>query len=146
MHSAGISNISVKATEAQMKTEWPVQYTNWCEPAGMLRLLRLFYNGSLLSKGSNAFLMKIMLETDTGPNRIKGQLPVKTSVAHKTGTSDTNEQGLRAATNDVGIITLPDGRHYALAVFVSDYYGPVSKGEHLIANISRIVWDYYQAL
>jgi beta-lactamase class A len=145
MHSIGIANISVKATEAQMKTAWPIQYTNWCQPAAMLKLLHSFYKGRLLSKSSNAFLMKIMTETETGPRRIKGGLPPGTTVAHKTGTSDTNEDGLTAATNDVGIVTLPDGRHYALAVFVSDYHGGVSKGEQMIAEISRIVWDYFQA-
>ncbi len=46
-----------------------------------------------------------MLETTSGKNRIKGQLPRGTLVAHKTGTSDTNEKGVTAAINDIGIVT-----------------------------------------
>lgn len=38
---------------------------------------------------------------------------------HKAGTSDT-EHGISAATNDIDLITLPDGRRLAIAVFVTD--------------------------
>lgn len=141
MRSIGISGISIKATEAEMKTGWPVQYTNWSTPASMLQLLRMVYEGRLLSAGSNAFLIKILTESENPPNRIKGRLPAGTIVAHKTGTSDADQEGMRAATNDVGIITLPDGRRYALVVFVSDYRGGVPRGERIIAGISRLVWD-----
>jgi beta-lactamase class A len=41
-----------------------------------------------------------------GPKRIKRMLPPNTPFAHETGASDTRN-GLTAATNDVGIITLP---------------------------------------
>lgn len=143
IHRLGIADMALKATEAEMKTAWPVQYTNWCRPAAMLRLLRLFYEGRLLSKESTALLMRWMTESENPPNRIKGLLPADAVVAHKTGTSDTNSQGMKAATNDVGIIILPDGRHYALVVYVSDYKGGVDRGAHIIATISRIVWDYF---
>jgi len=144
MHRIGIKDIAIKATEKEMKAAWHVQYNNWCQPAAMLQLLRMFYKSTLLSKSSNAYLMKLMTETITGPNRIKGLLPTGTVVAHKTGTSGTNAEGMNAATNDVGIITLPDGRHYALVVYVSDYKGGTERGEHIIATISRVVWDYFQ--
>jgi hypothetical protein len=42
-----------------------------------------------------------------------------TVVAHKTGTSST-VNGVTAATNDVGLVTLPNERHMVIAVFVSD--------------------------
>ncbi len=61
----------------------------------------------------------LMTETTTGTKRIKGLLPNGTVVAHKTGTSAT-VKGVTAATNDVGLVTLPNGRHLAIAVFVSD--------------------------
>ena len=84
------------------------------------------------------------METKTGPYRIKGQLPPGTPVAHKTGTSDTNKEGVAAAVNDVGIITLPDGKHVAIAVFVANSREDSATNEKIIADISRAVWDDFE--
>ena len=72
-----------------------------------------------LSPDRDTLLLKWMMESTPGPKRIKGLLPSGTVVAHKTGASGT-DSGLTRATNDVGLVTLPDGRHLAIAVFVSD--------------------------
>lgn len=143
IHALGIKGISIKATEAEMRKAWKVQYTNSSQPGAMLELLRLFYKGSLLSKSGNAFLMDLMTQSENPADRIKGLLPANAQVAHKTGTSDTNEKGLTAAINDVGILTLPDGRHVALVVYVSDYSGGVKAGSRIIATIARLVWNHY---
>jgi beta-lactamase class A len=84
-----------------------------------------------------------MRETSTGPNRIKGLLPAGTVVAHKTGTSPTNDKGLAPATNDVGIVTLRNGKHFAIVVFVSDSTDDQQTREGEIARITKVVWDYY---
>ncbi len=141
----GIKGIVFSATEAEMHAAWPVQYNNWCQPSAMLELLKLFQEGKLLSQKSNDYLMKLMVESENSPKRIKGQLPKETVVAHKTGTSGTNDAGLTAATNDVGIITLPNGHHLAIVVFVSDYKGGYSTGEQIIASVAKCTWDHYTA-
>jgi beta-lactamase class A len=141
VRSLGIADMAVMATEEEMEATWSVQYTNWCQPEAMLHLLRLFYKGEVLSAGSNQFLMHCMTESSNPEGRIKGQLPKGTVVAHKTGTSGSRGS-LIGATNDAGIVTLPDGRHYALVVYVSDYKGPVAKGEQVISEISKLCWDY----
>jgi hypothetical protein len=64
-------------------------------------------------------------------------------VAHKTGSSGTNDSGVAAATNDVGIIAFPDGRHVALAVFVSDSDASEEGRDSVIAAIARTIWDAY---
>lgn len=142
IHSLGVQEIAIKATEAQMHKSWKPQYTNWCRPSAMLQLLRMLYEGKTLSPSSKAFLMKAMTASSNSDARIKGLLPAGTIVAHKTGTSGTNKKGIRAATNDVGIIMSPKGP-YALVVFVSDYPGDLARGEHMIAEISRIVYEHY---
>lgn len=142
IHSLGVNGIAIKTTEAEMSRNWKVQYTNWCQPSAMLHLLKILYEGKVLSKSSNNFLMKAMVESSNSPNRLKGLLPAGIVVAHKTGTSNTNSRGIKAATNDVGIVTLPAAR-YAIVVFVSDYPGGVGRGEHMIAEISKIVFDHY---
>lgn len=140
VHSLGIDSIAIKATEEEMATAWGVQYTNWVTPVAMLQLLKGFHAGKYLSKPSNDFLLKIMKETTTGPNRMRGLLPANAVVAHKTGTSGTNAEGISAATNDVGIVTLPDGRHYAIAVFVSDSKANEAARDAVIAQLTRLFW------
>ena len=70
-------------------------------------------------------------------------LPAGTPVAHKTGTSGTNDKGLSAATNDVGIIILPNGQHLAVAVFITDSYDPVTTRELAIARIAKAAYDEF---
>ena len=61
-------------------------------------------------------------------------------VAHKTGTSGSRN-GITAATNDIGIITLPNGKHLAIAVFVSDSPADEKTREEVIAKITKAAWD-----
>jgi beta-lactamase class A len=106
-------------------------------------LLRLLYHQQLLSKQSNDFLVKIMTEVPGGSKRITALLPPDTELIHKTGSSGINKEGILAALNDVGIVTLPNGKHLAIVVFASDFKGPKERGEHIIAAISKEIWDYY---
>jgi len=143
LQNLGVKGINIVASEGDMAKAWEVQYTNWCKPAEVVRLLDLFYSGKVLSKSSNDFLLKIMTETTTGPKRLKGLLPADAVVAHKTGTSATNDEGLTPATNDVGIITLPNGKHLAIAVFVCNSKADDATRELVIAQIAKAAWDFY---
>jgi len=84
-----------------------------------------------------------MTESKPGAKRLKG-LPEGTVVAHKTGTSGT-ENGITAATNDIGIVTLPSGKHLAIAVFVSDSPADDSIREGVIARAAKLVFDSVNA-
>lgn len=142
LHMIKLRGINIEASEEDMARAWEVQYTNWCKPVDMIKLIGLFYNGGVLHPASRSFLLKIMTETTTGPNRIKGLLPQGTIVAHKTGTSGTNAQGLTPATNDVGIITLPNGKHVAIAVFVCNSTADDATREEVIAKITKAIYDH----
>jgi beta-lactamase class A len=139
----GVRSISVQASEADMASAWEVQYTNWCKPAAMTKLLDYFYEDKTLTKTSTDFLYKLLTETTTGPNRIKALLPQGTEVAHKTGTSPTDEEGLSPATNDVGIITLPNGKHLAVAIMICNSTNDEATREGVIAKIAKAIWDHY---
>jgi beta-lactamase class A len=141
--SLGVKGIAIKASEADMASAWEVQYTNWGKPADLVQLLDILYHGKALSKTSNNFLLKIMTETTTGPHRIKGLLPNDAVVAHKTGTSGTNDAGLTPATNDIGIITLPNGKHLAIAIMVCNSKADEATREAVIAKIAKAAWDEY---
>jgi len=139
--SIGVKGIVVDASEADMAAAWEVQYTNWCKPAAMVHLLDEFYKGKALNSAGTDTLMKKMAETTTGPKQIKALLPAGTFVAHKTGRSSTNSSGLTPATNDVGIITLPNGQHLAIAVFVGNSTADLDTRESVIAEITKAIWD-----
>jgi beta-lactamase class A len=49
------------------------------------------------------------------------------------------------ATNHIGIITLPDGRHLAIAVFVKDSPADEATREATIAKIARAAFDRWSA-
>ncbi|MCR8559490.1 class A beta-lactamase, subclass A2 [Mucilaginibacter sp. BJC16-A38] len=139
----GIRGIAVRASEADMASSWELQYTNWCKPKEATILLDKFYKGEILSKPNTDFLYKILSETSTGPHRIKGLLPAGTVVAHKTGTSPTNDSGLSPATNDVGIITLPNGKHLAISIFVCNSTDDEATRDAVIAKIAKAAYDHY---
>jgi beta-lactamase class A len=141
IHSLGIKNIAFKATEFQMAQAWPVQYTNWAQVTDLTHLLDISFKPNFLLPASHAYLWKIMQETSTGPNQIKGLLPAGTIVYHKTGRSGTNDEGITAATNDIGIITLPNGKHLAIAIFVSDTPVDLPIRESVIARIAKAAFD-----
>jgi len=141
IHNLGITDISIKATEAQMHRSWPVQYSNWTTPSAMLTLLAKFDAGQLLSPQSTRLLVNWMSESPRIGGRIKGLLPTGTPVAHKPGTSDVSPEGIAAATNDVGIITLPNGKHLLIAVFVTDARAAEATREWVIARIAQLVYQ-----
>ncbi len=143
IHSIGVNEISIMGTEEEMHKDWNVQFTNWCKPSAMVQILEIFHQKKVLSKSSSNFLWKQMVETTTGPNRIKGLLPKETIVAHKTGSSGKNNEGLTAAINDVGIIKLPNGQSIAIAVFVSNTSTNDSISERVIADIAKVTYTYY---
>lgn len=104
---------------------------------GALDFLARLASGNLLSTASTLLLLKIMTETATGPNRLKAGLPAGATLAHKTGTGPV-VLGINAATNDMGIVTLPDHRRYALAAFVAGATRPEAEREGLIADFARL--------
>ena len=134
LRSLGVNDMVVATSEKEASREVHVQYRNWSTPEAMLQLL------TKLSPEHDGLLLKWMAESTPGPKRIKGLLPAGTVVAHKTGSSGT-EGGLTRATNDVGLVTLPDGRHLAIVVFVSDSPMDTESCEGVIARMARAAWD-----
>lgn len=140
LRGLGVNDIVVANTEKELGQDTAVQYRNYATPDATIVLLRAFHEGKGLSKSSQALLLQLMTETTTGSKRIKGLLPDGTVVAHKTGTSST-VNGVTAATNDVGLVTLPNGRHMAIAVFVSDSGANDAVREEVIAKVALAAWD-----
>ena len=141
MDSKNVKNFQILYNEEMMHKGAEYVYPNHSTAKSMTNLLKDFYLGKILSKKSTDFLMETMSGTTTGTNKIKEQLP-KNSVAHKTGSSGTDDQGFTIAENDAGIVTLPNGKHYAITVFVSDSREKPETNTKLISNISKAVYDF----
>lgn len=142
-----IRDLSIKFNEEEQQANWDLQFQNWTTPkAANETLAKFYYNKKrLLSKKSYDFIWKVMRETETGEGRLKGQLPKGTVVAHKTGSSGANKQGITAAVNDIGIVFLPNGKHYFISVFVTNSTENADTNEKIIADISKVTWDYFKA-
>jgi beta-lactamase class A len=136
----GITDLKVIDTEKAFAEDHSLQFRNWATPEAAVALLRALHEKRGISESSQALLLKHMIESRPGAKRLKGLLPAGTIVAHKTGTSGT-EKGITAATNDIGIITLPNGRHLAIAVFVSDSPADEATREGVIAKIAKLIVD-----
>jgi beta-lactamase class A len=142
IHSTGVTDVAITSTEEVMQKDWEEQFKNWTTPAAAVKLLNLFYKKQILSAESFNYLWNVMVKTETGAKRLKGLLPEGTIVAHKTGTSGMNDN-IIAAVNDIGIVTLPDNRSYAIALFVSESKEGYDGSETIIAEVSKKVWDYF---
>jgi len=142
IRSLGLSEFAIAATEEEMHGPWDVQYTNWSTPYTAAQVLEKFRTGNILPNPFYDFLWNIMVDTTTGANKIKALLPNGTLVAHKTGSSYRNADGLNAAENDIAIIQLPDGRYYSLAVFVADSMESFDTNCGMIGEISKAVYDH----
>jgi len=140
LRRVGISGMAVVASERKMSQDPMAQYRNYATPRAAADLLRALWVGRGVSPAARELLLKDLTESVPGANRIKGLLPAGTTVAHKTGT-DATRDGLTRATNDIGIVTLPDGRHLALAVFVKDSTADEATREQTIARIAKAIFD-----
>ncbi|HMN33312.1 MAG TPA: class A beta-lactamase, subclass A2 [Chitinophagaceae bacterium] len=140
-----IKDVSIKINEEVQQANWDLQFENWTTPKAANEVLSQFYYNKtkLLSKKSYDFIWKTMKGTKTGKARLKGQLPKNAIVAHKTGTSGANKEGLTEAVNDIGVVFLPNGQHYFISVFVTKSTENNETNEKIISDISKVTWDYF---
>jgi beta-lactamase class A len=103
-------------------------------PVAMVDLLRRIYKAELIKPESRNYLLDLMSRCQTGKNRMKALLP-GVPIEHKTGTLD----GL---TDDVGFITLPDGRRVAVAIFAR---GGTDR-PRTIAESARAIYDGFKSI
>jgi beta-lactamase class A len=111
-------------------------------PAAITAALAALSRGELLSEESTARLIGLMAAARTGPRRLKGGLPAGWSIAHKTGTGQ-DFQGASLGINDVGLLTAPDGRTYAVAVMMRRTRHPVGARLAFMQSVSRAVAEQW---
>ncbi|WP_380876414.1 beta-lactamase [Sphingomonas sp. DBB INV C78] len=102
--------------------------------AALARLQR----GELLSPASTSLLLGTMRDSRTGPQRLRGGLAPGWTLAHKTGTGQ-DLGGMVAGYNDVGVITSPNGRSYAIAVMIGSTRQSIPVRQRLMNDVVRAV-------
>lgn len=142
INQQGIKDFAIRLNEQQMNT-FESYFVNTSTPLATTDLLEKFYKGKVLKKETTKYLYQIMVETSRGLTWMKAGLPAGTELAHRTGISGRNEQNIRAAMNDVGIIKLPNGKHIILSVYLKNINEEMKDTEKIIADIGTAVWEYY---
>jgi len=132
----GLSGISVDRTISQLLGDRRDlrDPRDSSTPLAMIQLLKKIETGNVLKPQSRSFLQGMMARCITGSNRMRALLPAGTRVEHKTGT-------LTGLTDDVGFITLPDGRRIAVAIFARGG----SDRPRGIAEAARAIYDGFRA-
>jgi len=110
-------------------------------PNGIVDALSRLQRGELLSRASTDRLLSIMSQTRTGAQRLKGGLQPGWRLAHKTGTGQVLGS-VQTGYNDIGLLTGPDGRHYAVAVMIRRTGAPLGERMALMQNVVRATIDY----
>lgn len=140
IRSLGISEFQLQDGEQGLHRDPLAQYRNWMAPVAAVQLLERLVSNSPLSAPANDFLVATLTAASTGSSRLRAGLPPATILAHKTGTSGEHN-GKAEATNDIGLITLPDGRRLAVAVFVTDARADDATRDGVIARIGRAAYE-----
>lgn len=107
-------------------------------PLAIADALARLARGELFTETSTRILLDTMGASVTGRARLRAAIPAGWKIAHKTGTGQ--DLGSRnAGFNDVGLLTAPDGRRYAIAVMIGDSRRPIRERQQLIQAVAAAV-------
>jgi beta-lactamase class A len=135
MRSLGIQNIDIHSSTREFAEHR--ENPNTGTASDLAQLLARLQQGEVLQPPQLTLLLGLMGRATTGEKRLRGDLPSGTPVADKTGTGEPG-----SSTNDVGLITLPDGKgHLAMAVLISGSKASAEAQEKLIAQLARAAYD-----
>lgn len=140
----GYTDFQIKWDEGQMHDAPTRSNDNWTSPLVAAKAVQRIFDYSMASSDFNTSQISgILMHCRTGLNRIPAPLTgTDAIIAHKTGTGFADEKGNPMGVNDVAYVILPDGRSYALAVFVKSTQKNMAETEKMIADISEIVYRY----
>lgn len=115
VRSLGLHNFAIAATEQQMHDDPQTCYENWSTPLEAAALLELLVTEQILTPTLREMIRQNLINCKTGADRLPKPLSGTGAViGHKTGTSDRDERGIFAGTNDLGFVILPDGTRYTM--------------------------------
>lgn len=111
-----------------------IEGTNVTSPKELATLLAIINQGQLVSMRSRDLMLDIMRKTQIN-NLLPQGLGDGATIAHKTG-------NIGSILADVGLVDMPTGKRYIIAVIVKRPFNDTSAQE-LIRQISRTAYDYF---
>lgn len=139
--SLGINAQNLTETEAGMHENIMRCYNNWSTPLAVAELLEKVYTEAVLTDEHFRFLEKAMLDCSTGTDKLKAGLPAGVRFAHKTGSSDRTETGVKIGDGDAGVIYMPDGSKCYLVVIIKDSKETDGENAKIMENIASAVYE-----
>lgn len=136
------SRLPHEVREAAMEAYLANPYDG-ASPVGIVSALAALKRGELLSPASTEVILDTMSKARTGPRRLKGGLPADWTIAHKTGTGQ-DFKGASIGINDVGLITAPDGKTYAVAVMLQRTHKATPQRLEFMQAVTRAVVEAWR--
>jgi beta-lactamase class A len=143
-----IRNLTVRKSEAELAADVRAKrrFARGGENAGTPNALADLLVGIATQRytlvdSTNEFLLDLD-DVVTGRRRLRAGFPAALRLAHKTGTSATID-GTTDATNDAGIVTLPDGRRIAVVALLAESGSDEPFREAVLARVARAVANAY---
>ena len=132
-------------SEDEMKKNHSLAYINYTTPLSAASLIRQIFDSTFSTNSAIDSIRKDLATVTTGADRLGAIIPQHPELffAHKTGSGYRNDANELVAHNDVGYFRLPDGRAYALAVFIRDFSGTEAEASETIARIAREVYECF---
>lgn len=142
---AGDTTFQIRYSEAEMKADNTLSYSNYTSPLAAALLIRQVFTEKLTENASQDSIRQYLTEVTTGQDKLGAAAKGSEVVifAHKTGSGYRNAAGELMAHNDVGYFQFADGRNYSIAVFIRDFRGSEDEASHIIAGISKCVYKHF---
>ena len=138
MRALGLQNIEVRSNVRDFLKSKDAHPNNG-SANDLARLLARLQKGEVLQPAQTEVLLGLMARAISGQQRLRAGVPAGTPVGDKSGTGPST-------TNDVGIITLPEGKgHLAMAVLLNGSKLSAEEQEKLTAELARIAYDAHVA-
>lgn len=144
IRSIGIEHFAIRHDERAMHLNPKFADENWSAPHDAAKLIYGLFTNDRFDNPYHRYVQSLLWGCETGKNRLAAPLTgTKARLAHKTGTGFDSEIGYPQEINDVGFVELPNGRRYAIAVFVKNSKNKLQTSEKMIADISAIVFRHF---
>lgn len=138
MKRVGAQNMKILRGVEDLKA-FEANQNNESSAGAMMEAVIAAVQSSHFSQKSRTKMLEILRQQkfkEMIPAGLPGDEGIK--IAHKTG-------AISRVQHDVGIIDLPDGRRYALAIFAKNFENERRKVKQTAAAISKLVYEYVTA-
>jgi len=144
----GIAGFRIRKSEAQLAAgarrgrAFAGGGDNAGSPEGVAALLVGIAAHRLLLEDSTDEMLAMLAASGGGAARLRAGLPDGVTFAHLSGASRVSG-GVAGATNDAGIVTLPDGRRIVIVAFLAESNADGAARDAILARVASAAYDAF---